>query len=166
MARDARGRLRRRAVRRIAYSRSRALSDQPIRIEVAKGGSESAPEPWRASLEAFRAGLRDRRGALGRVEVVLSDHFVRYVLIPWSESVVSDGDRLALARLSFRDVYGHLSDTWDLSVDQQRAGEASFACAVDRALIADLRGMVSLAGGRLDSVRPALTDCLNSHRRG
>jgi len=153
-----------RLMRRIALSRSRALSDRPIRIEVAKGGSEAAPEPWRASLEAFGSGLRERRGALGRVEVVLSDHFVRYALIPWSESVVSDGDRLALARLSFRVVYGHLSDTWDLSVDQQRAGEASFACAVDRALIGELREMVSLAGGRLESVRPALADCLNSHR--
>jgi hypothetical protein len=152
-------------MRRAPFARPRATSDRPIQIEVSKGGSESTAEPWRASLEAFGAALRERRGALGRIEVVLSDHFVRHVLVPWSDSVVSDGDRLALARLSFREVYGHLSDTWDLSVDQQRAGEASFACAVDRALIGGLREMVSLSRGRLESIRPALTDCLNSHRR-
>jgi hypothetical protein len=146
------------------FKRSRVLYAHAIETERAKGSSEHPAEPWRVSLDALAAGLRDQRGALGRVEVVLSDHFVRYVLIPWSESVVSDSERLAYARLSLRDVYGHLSDTWDLSVDQQPAGQASFACGVDRALLAGLRDVVSHAGGRLESVTPALVDCFNRHR--
>ena len=153
-----------RLARPAEYPGSRRL-DQTIQIEAPEGSSEYPREPWRASLDALAAALRDQRGALGGVEVILSDHFVRYLLVPWSESVVSDSDRLALARLSFRDVYGHLADAWDLSVDLQPAGEASFACAVDRALLSGLRDVVSRAAGRLECVKPALADCLNRHRR-
>jgi hypothetical protein len=149
--------------RQALLPRGRGLSDRAIPVEP-EGSSEYPAAAWRASLDAFGAGLRDRRAAPGSVDAVLSDHFVRYVLIPWSESVVSDSDRLALARLCFRDVYGDLSDTWDISVDQEPAGQASFACAVDRGLISGLRDIVSRAGGRLESVTPALADCVNRHR--
>jgi hypothetical protein len=90
---------------------------------------------------------------------------VRYALIPWSDNLVADSERLAFARLAFRDVYGHAADAWDLCVDEQPAGQASFASAVDRALIAAIRDVVSPAGARLGAVRPALAECLNRHRR-
>ena len=147
------------------FPRSRVLSTHAIEVAPGQVGGETAGEPWRASLNALSAGVREQRAPLGRVQVVLSDHFVRYALIPWSESLVGDSERLSFARLSLRGVYGHLSDAWDLSLDQQPAGEASFACGVDRALIGGLRDLVSLGGGRLESVTPALADCLNRHRR-
>src|SRR4029077_9812295 len=83
----------------------------------------------------------------------------------WSESLVADSERLAFARLAFRDVYGHAVDGWDLCVDEQPAGQAAFASAGDRALIAAIRDVVSLAGGKLGAVRPGLAECLNRHRR-
>lgn len=147
------------------FKRSRVLYVHAIDTELPQRGSEHSAEPWRVSLDALAAGLRDQRGALGGIEVILSDHFVRYALIPWSENLVSDNERMAFARLAFRDVYGNLSDTWDVSVDQQPAGQASFACGVDRGLVAGLRDIVSHAGGRLESVKPALTECFNRHRR-
>ena len=151
--------------RRGGFPRSRVLSTRVIEVEPAQSDGETGGEPWRASLTALSAGVREQGAPLGRVDVVLSDHFVRYALIPWSESLVSDSERLSFARLSLREVYGHLSDAWDLSLDQQPAGEASFACGVDRALIVGLRDLVSLGGGKLESVTPALADCLNRHRR-
>ena len=147
------------------FPRPRVTSTRSIEVAAGASGGEHPPEPWRASLDTLASVLREQRGPVGRVEVVLSDHFVRYALIPWSESLVADSERLGFARLGFRNVYGLLSDGWDVCVDEQPAGQASFASAVDRPLIGGLKDVVSLAGGRLETVKPALADCLNRHSR-
>jgi hypothetical protein len=143
---------------RVAFARS-------LEVTAANDGGEHPPESWRASVDTLASALREQREAVGRVAVVLSDHFVRYTLIPWSENLVADSERLGFARLGFRNVYGPLADGWEVCVDQQPAGQASFAAAIDRPLIVALRDVVSLAGGRLDAVEPALADCLNRHSR-
>lgn len=152
-------------VRHAVFPRARMLSTRTVEVEPGAASGGPAVEPWRASLDTLGVLLREQHTSLGRVEVVLSDHFVRYALIAWSESLVADSERLAFARLAFRDVYGQLADAWDLCLDEQPAGKASFASAVDRALVGGLRDLVSLAGGKLDAVRPALAECLNRHRR-
>ncbi len=149
-------------VRRGMVPRSRVLSTRAIPVEV--GAGENRSESWRAAVDALTAALREPRGRAGRVEIVLSDHFVRYLLIPWSGGLVGDGERLGFARLAFRDLYGHVADTWDLCLDEQPAGQASFACAVDRALASSLRELVARAGGQLIALIPSLADCINRHR--
>jgi hypothetical protein len=151
-------------VRQAVFPRPRVLSARALAVEAGAGSREDLPEPWRPAVDVLASALRQPRGRLGRVEVVLSDHFVRYLLIPWSEALVGDSERLSFARLSFHDLYGHLSDTWDLCLDEQPAGQASFACAVDRALAALLRESVARAGGQLATLIPSLADCINRHR--
>lgn len=151
-------------VRRAVFPRPRVRSARTIAVGAGAAGDEGAPETWRAAVEVLAATLREPRGTPGRVEIVLSDHFVRYLLIPWSAKLVGDSERLGFARLCFRDVYGHVSDGWDLCLDQQPAGQGSFACAVDRALASSLRDVVARAGARLESLTPALADCINQHR--
>ena len=122
-------------------------------------------EPWRPSVETLALGLRGAGRRAGPVAVVLSDHFARYVLLPWSESLVTDAERLAFARHAFREVYGQASEGWEVCLDEQPAGRRSFAAAVDRELLSRLRDVVSQARGQLVSVTPALADCINRHRR-
>ena len=122
-------------------------------------------EAWRASLDTLALGLRGVRRRTGAVAVVLSDHFVRYVLLPWSESLVADAERLAFARHTFREVYGQASEAWEVCLDEQPAGHSFFAAAVDRDLLSHLQEVVSQAGGQLVSLTPALADCINRHRR-
>jgi hypothetical protein len=140
------------------------LSTRTIPVEARAGSRENPSESWRAAVDTLTAALREPRDRVGRVEIVLSDHFVRYLLIAWSEGLVGDGERLGFARLAFRDLYGHLADTWDACLDEQPAGQASFACAVDRALASSLRELVARAGGELTALIPSLADCINRHR--
>ncbi len=153
-----------RVVRQVAFPRMRAVPARPIAVEPQPGSREQPPEPWRAAVDALGVALREQRGRVGPVEIVLSDHFVRYLLIPWSEALVGDRERLAFARLAFRDLYGQIADTWDVCLDDQPAGQASFACAADRALAPSLREVVTRAGGQLVAVTAALADCINRHR--
>jgi hypothetical protein len=127
--------------------------------EVAEHQSES----WRASVDVLAGILGRGRKRSSGLEVVVSSHFVRYALVSWSENLVRDAERLAFARLAFRDVYGSLVDQWEICLDDQPAGQPALACAIDRALLAAIR--VAVAGARLEAVTPALADCVNRHRR-
>jgi hypothetical protein len=142
----------------------RARADGPRTIAVAGGEGTETVETWRAAAEVLAEALRERRARLGRVEIVLSDHFVRYLLIPWSRGLVSDSERLSFARLAFKDLYGTSADSWDVCLDEQPAGQASFAAAVDRALVSSVRDAVTLADGQLASLVPNLMDRINRHR--
>lgn len=122
-------------------------------------------EPWRASVDVLAGILGRGRRRSSVLEVVVSSHFVRYALVPWSESLVRDAERLAFARLAFRDVHGSLVDQWEICLDDQPAGQPALACAIDRGLLAAIRGVVTSIGARLEAVTPALADCVNRHRR-
>ena len=129
---------------------------------------DEAAEPsalWRAGVDALGGMLSRARPSGARVEVVISSHFVRYVLVPWSESLVRDADRLAFARLACREVYGALVDGWEVCLDDPPAGQAAFASAIDRELLAAIQNAVAHVGANLEAVIPALADCINRHRR-
>lgn len=151
-------------VRQAAFRRSRVRSARAIEVAAGAPSDRGPAELWRPAVDVLASTLRAQGGAPKRLEIVLSDHFVRYLLIPWSGKLVGDSERLGFARLRFRDVYGHVSDGWDLCLDEQPAGQGSFACAVDRALASSLRDVAVRARMRLESLTPALADCMNRHR--
>jgi hypothetical protein len=153
-----------RVVRQVAFPRTRAVPARPIAVDPESSSREEPLQPWRATVDALGLALREQRGRLPPVELVVSDHFVRYLLIPWSEGLVGNSERLAFARLAFRDLYGQSADTWGLCLDEQPAGRASLACAVDQALSSSLHEVVVGAGGQLVALTPALADCINRHR--
>jgi len=153
-----------RVVRQVTLPRPRHVPSRPIAVELLPTGREEPIEPWRGAVDALGVALREQRGEVGNVDLVLSDHFVRHLLIPWSEALVGDRERLGFARLAFRDLYGAVADTWDVCLDEQPAGQASLACAIDLALASALREVVARTGGRLMALAPALADCVNRHR--
>jgi len=153
-----------RVVRKVAFPRSRAVPARPIAVDPEPSSQEEPLQPWSATVDALGLALREQRGRLPPVELVLSDHFVRYLLIPWSDGLVGDSERLAFAHLAFRDLHGQLADAWQLCLDEQPAGQASLGCAVDQALPSALHEVVARAGGKLVSLTPTLADCINRHR--
>jgi hypothetical protein len=135
---------------------------QPLRSAEVEPQDGVQSAPWGGSVEALSALLS---GARGSVEFVVSNHFARYVLVPWSESLVRDAERLAFARLAFREVYGAPADAWDVCLDDAPAGKPMLASAIDRELTAAIRAMTRNSGLSLAAVVPRLADCINRHRR-
>lgn len=125
--------------------------------------SMEAEFPWHGCIEVLAGVLQEQIGARA-LRVVLSDHFVRYALVPWNASLVADVERLAFARLALSQIYGSLAEDWAVTLDQQPAGQASFACAMDRDLLQALRELASGRRMRLQSVSAALTQRINRHR--
>lgn len=135
------------------------------RVFVVPAGQGGSVEPWRAGLQRLAEALNQPGSRGGTLHLVVSDHFVRYALVPWSADLVSDAERIALARVTMHDTFGAAADGWDIALDEQPAGCASFACAVDRDLLGGVRDLAKALGLRLASVVPALADRINRHRR-
>jgi hypothetical protein len=116
-------------------------------------------------MDALRSALLTLRARGLKLQIILSEHFVRYGLVPWSEDLVRDSERLAFARLAFREVYGALADGWEICLDEAPAGEPGLACAVDRLLLNEIQDAAVSVGAHIEEIVPALADCLNKHRR-
>jgi hypothetical protein len=159
-----------RLARRSALSRQRAtvVRCQPVASLAsdtpAEGTAGAAAPRWRGSIDALGEALaQQRRGT--QLQVVVSDHFLRYILVPWNDKLVADSERLAFAQHGFASTYGSLAEQWALSMDEQIAGRASIACAIDRDLLQALKDTAAEHGARLRAVRTALAERINRHRR-
>lgn len=134
--------------------------------------------PWQAELRVglcpgrlvLAAGVRPvesnpvtelARVAQGRkLSVVLSSHFVRYAVLPWSEALGSEEEWLAFARHTFSSVYGAAADSWHCRVSPAGREEPRLASAIDAALLESLRALPRVA-----SVQPYLMSAFNARRR-
>lgn len=108
------------------------------------GGEIVAGEPL--------AELRER-AAGRRLTVVLSNHYVRYAVLPSSKALRSGADWHAYARHVLEATYGTAVGGWEIRVSER------VAAAVDAALLEELRAIPTLR-----SVQPYLMAAFNARR--
>ena len=94
------------------------------------------------------------------LSIVLSNHFVRYAVLPWSATLRSRDEWAAFALHSFTVTYGEIANAWDIRVSMGEHESPAVACAVDRGLISSLKELPGLV-----SVRPHVMAAFNAHRR-
>lgn len=132
--------------------------------------AECEGDAWRAPLHALDRALNARpvRGAAGaarlpavlakrfapRLDIVLSEHFARWQLLPWQAEVDSAAEYRAYAQHAFRDVYGDVARRWRVRCADPAPGTPVPACAIDDELVAALRAVAANHGCRLGSLRP------------
>jgi hypothetical protein len=108
-------------------------------------------------LEELRRKVAAARGRVG-VTVVLSNHFVRYAVLPADTGAATPDEELALARFQFAKIHGERAKTWEVRVCD------GLACAIDSALLQDIKRMFK-GKARLVSVQPRLMAAYNGARR-
>lgn len=116
---------------------------------------------WRAAVEAFHRFLAKPEIGTGDLRVVLSNHFVRYLLVPWSAQIVSEEEFRSYAAAAFEEVYGEASAEWEVCVSAERSGSPRLAAAVDRSLLKSIRMAVANTRLHLTSVQPYLMAAYN-----
>jgi hypothetical protein len=117
---------------------------------------------WAAALEALPGILKGRSGA---ASVVLADQLVRYALLPHNETLKTDEQWVALARHRFSVLHGPRADEWQVTLAATAPRGPRLACAVDKALLANLGDIFQKTGIKLGSVQPFLVTAFNSIRR-
>lgn len=119
---------------------------------------------WDWALQEMNTLLPRYSDEHPNVIVVLSNHFVHYALVPWSELVSSDEEQLAHARHCFQMTYGMSSATWELRLNRSNVGTAQLASAVPEQLLMACSAVVKSHGMRLTSVQPYLMSAFNRFR--
>lgn len=140
--------------------RPRIVSRQALDCDPASGA-----EPWRGAVAALAAAAVPVLGERVDVTVVLSNHFVRYAIVPFEAAVTTPGETLALARFHFTKVHGERARDWEVRASEGPHGASRLASAVDAELVAAIRACFpETAKARLVSVQPYLMSAFNLWR--
>jgi len=117
-------------------------------------------EPWHGALEALKSVKFPR----SRATVVLSNHFVRYSLVPWSGALATPAEEQAYLRHHFAKIHGERAKAWLFRASEGRRGEPRVASAVDAELVAAIKRIFVSSQAKLVSVQPALMHVFNGAR--
>jgi hypothetical protein len=136
--------------------------------EVLAGGSSIAcdptlgAEPWQGAI----ATLRNMEWTKPcKVTVVLSNHFVRYAVIPWSDGLATPAEEEAYLRHHFAKIHGERAKSWTPRASEDRRGLPRLASAIDTALLEELKGAFPRGSkASLVSVQPELMEAINRWR--
>jgi hypothetical protein len=138
--------------------RSRAVANANRRVD------NPSLVDWQPALAVLAKRLADPAWQGADARVVLSDHWARYAVVPWSDDISSDEERVAHGRICLANVYGKVVEQWRVSLSEAAPGLARVACAVPEALLGALRATLQANRLRMVSVQPQLIAAHNSWR--
>jgi hypothetical protein len=116
-------------------------------------------EPWQGAVATLKTLEWKQRC---RVTIVLSNHFVRYAVLPWSDALAGAAEEDAYLRYHFAKIHGERAKTWTLRASEDRRGVPRLASAIDSALLEQLKNAFPKGGqARLESVQPELMEAIN-----
>lgn len=102
------------------------------------------------------------RGA--SASVTLSNHFVRFVVIPALNEARNAEEQQVLARAAFRSVFGDAADDWKIKIAVSGRRRSALAAAIDLSLAETLAEIFEAGSVQLKSLRPFFADALNASR--
>ncbi len=128
--------------------------------------TSSGSEPgWTAALSMLKTALDNPDWQNSDATLIISNHFVRFLMLPWSDVALNDAEKLSLLRQRFVEVYGEVSATWEMCLNEGSFGSPSLACAVETSLLEQLKSVFSTSSLRLKSIQPYLMTAFNFCRK-
>jgi hypothetical protein len=124
---------------------------------------EAALEPWQGAVAVLQEEAAELRRERLAVTVVLSNHFVRYAVVPPPDPAASRDEALALARFHFSKIHGERAAAWDVRL--AGGGKSTLASAIDKSLLDALKATFPPRGrAKLVSVQPYTMSAFNFWR--
>lgn len=118
-----------------------------------------------AALDALGEVLSLAGPRRGDLTVVLSSHFVRYLLVPWRAEVGSPSELEGFATICCDETFGSEPAGRTVITARERASSGRVAAAVDNVMLEGLRSVVAASSLRLVSVQPYLAAAFDGLRR-
>jgi len=94
------------------------------------------------------------------VRFIISNHFARYISIPWQDGVVAREEWIALAEHAFRESFGKLVENWEVRVSLKTFGKPVVSCAIDQSLLDNLQLISVENKWKITSIEPFLMTLL------
>lgn len=121
-----------------------------------------ADSPWNNTVKTLEAALSELPGKPAFAQVILSNHFTRYAMIPASQTLGNEAEEVAYAKHVFSQLYGTSAESWEIRLNHDLVGSAQFASAVDGQLLQALRAVFATVNVNLKSVQPQLMTAYNN----
>ena len=138
--------------------RRKVVAKQLVPCEAGQGG-------WQPAVDALRAALAQPRwSGAADATLVISNHFVRYRLVPWSAELADDDEERAWVARHFTDTYGEPAAPLEYQWSAQTPDGLCLASAVDRELIAGVNAAFAKSASRLRSIQPYFMYAFNRWR--
>lgn len=129
-----------------------------IPCDAAKPGEAS----WRPTLTALEAAITEFGEHKADAVVILSNHFVRYVLVEHSDQLSTEEEVMALVRHSFSTIYDTNAVRWALRLNDAGGRDGfQIASAMDQDFQESLRERFKTSKIRLRSIQPYLMAAFN-----
>jgi len=117
------------------------------------------------ALRNLNAGLERLAWRASTVQVRLSNHFVRYALVPGLAKLRGREERLLAARHQLQAVYGERAQRWQVAVDEARGAPNAVAAGTDQELLQSIVDALARAELDVDTVEPLLAAAFNRLRK-
>lgn len=149
--------------RRIALARHQRMTDRILASQTFTCHETGEGPNWQGALETLKQALRERPWQRAGSQIVLSNHFVRYSVLPRPRAVRAPAELVAYVKHRLAGTYGEIAHTW--AVRTSRNGNDSIlVAAVDQALVDQLRDALRTAEVRITSIQPFLMAAFNRVR--
>lgn len=97
------------------------------------------------------------------VKVILSNTFVRYLVLPWQDGVMTQADWQAIAQHEFRKQFGTAAVDWLVQVALGRYGQTVLAAAIDNSLYTQLQAAAKQLSFNISAIEPLLMSVCNQN---
>lgn len=115
---------------------------------------------WEPALAALRAQLAQPGWTNSNLRLVVSDLWVRYLIVPWEPGLKDDAERGIHARHLLSQAYGDMDD-WTVTLSDAFAAQGRLATAIPTGLLSGVVNEAAAAGSRVISAQPRLIAAYN-----
>lgn len=112
---------------------------------------------WQPAVDVLEHWLSNNEMAVD-IEITLSNHFVRYVVMPFSAQMTSLAEEQAWAQILFEETYGDVATQWKIAICEGGYGDTKLLAAVDSALLSKVTTLSNL---RLRECKPHFIKAFN-----
>lgn len=120
---------------------------------------------WQPAIRLMRQLIKQAGTARANVEVVISNHFVRYQLIKAQPDLGSMEEEQGFVRFCFTETYGNASEHWSVCWGSGLDIASQVASAIDQGLLDSIENILANAGCKLTSLQPYLMRAFNHVRK-
>lgn len=117
------------------FQRHRGWRGEASRIAVIAVDASEEATAWQAPVSALHDWMKQHQPRRSRIDYIISDRFVRYLVLPWSDALRNEMEIDAFARIQFETYFGEPPDQWSIKSDFEGYGEAGISCAIPKDLL-------------------------------
>lgn len=133
----------------------------PQNVEPATSDSDHNQGVYQNLQQCLRLALSHKKWQGAIPTVIVSNHFVRYAVIPWKIELAVAAERQAYMQHCFSLAYGDVAKTWDLRMSEPVFGQPAIASAIHEGLLQRLHAVFSEFDMPLAAVHPHLMLAIN-----